>query len=160
MCLRRGLGHGCPGSRAADARGVGQFRCPGVGARYEGTHVYVAPADMAPFVASFIATFGGEASKPATTTVTPTPSSTSFAAVRMRARPLSVFAFTTPIPYPFGAERTGYLVKDLDAAVSAARAAGTDVIVAPFPPYRPRRGDPVAGRGQHAALLAYDQTLV
>ena len=106
---------------------------PGVGAQYDGTQVYVAAADMAPFIASLTATFGGEASKPATTTVTPTPSSTSFAAVRTPAGPLSVFAFTTPIPYPFGAERTGYLVKDLDAAVSAARAAGTDVIVAPFP---------------------------
>ena len=52
--------------------------------------------------------------------------------VRTPAGPLSVFAFTTPIPYPFGAERTGYLVKDMDAAISAARAAGADVIVAPF----------------------------
>ena len=105
---------------------------PGVGAQYDGTHVYVAPADMARFLGSFTATFGGEASKPAITTVTPTPSSTNFAAVRTPAGPLSVFAFTTPIPYPFGAERTGYLVKDLDAAISAARAAGADVIVAPF----------------------------
>ena len=47
--------------------------------------------------------------------------------------PLSVLAFTTPIPYPFGAERIGYLVKDLDAAISAAKEAGADVIVAPFP---------------------------
>ncbi len=105
---------------------------PGVGAQYDGTHVYVAPADMARLLGSFTATFGGEASKPAITTVTPTPSSTNFAAVRTPAGPLSVFAFTTPIPYPFGAERTGYLVKDLDAAISAARAAGADVIVAPF----------------------------
>ena len=111
---------------SADAAG------PAVGAQYDGTHVYVAPADMAPFVASFTATFGGEASKPATTTVTPTPSSARFAAVRTPAGPLSVFAFTTPIPYPFGAERTGYLVKDLDAAINAARAAGADMIVAPF----------------------------
>ena len=106
---------------------------PGVGAQYDGTHVYVAPADMAPFIASFIATFGGQSSKPATTTVTPTPSSASFAAVQTPVGLLSVFAFTTPIPYPFGAERTGYLVKDMDAAVDAAREAGADVIVAPFP---------------------------
>ncbi len=45
---------------------------------------------------------------------------------------LSVFGFKTPVPYPFGAERTGYLVTDLDLAVRAARAAGADVIVAPF----------------------------
>jgi predicted enzyme related to lactoylglutathione lyase len=46
---------------------------------------------------------------------------------------LSVFGFKTPVPWPFGAERTGYLVTDLDAAVSAAKADGADVIVAPFP---------------------------
>jgi predicted enzyme related to lactoylglutathione lyase len=106
---------------------------PGVGAQYDGAHVYVAPADMAPFIASFTATFGGEAAKPATTTVTPTPSSAIFAPVRTPVGPLSVFAFTTPIPYPFGAERTGYLVKDMDVAISAATAAGADVLVAPFP---------------------------
>src|SRR5262249_13716611 len=37
-----------------------------------------------------------------------------------------------PVPYPFGAERTGYLVTDLDLAVRAARDAGADVIVTPF----------------------------
>jgi predicted enzyme related to lactoylglutathione lyase len=45
---------------------------------------------------------------------------------------VSVFGFKTPIPYPFGSERTGYLVTDLDAAVHAARASGADVIVSPF----------------------------
>jgi len=106
---------------------------PGVGAQYDGTHVYVAPADMTPFITSFTATFGGQFTKPATTTVTPTPSSTTFAAVQTPAGPLSVFAFTTPIPYPFGAERTGYLVNDMDVAISAANEAGADVLVAPFP---------------------------
>ena len=105
---------------------------PASARRYDGAHVYVAPADMAPFIASLTATFGGEAAKPTTTTVTPTPSSASFAAVRTPAGPLSVLAFTTPIPYPFGAERTGYLVKDMDAAITAATAAGADVLVAPF----------------------------
>ena len=106
---------------------------PGVGAQYDGTHVYVAPVDMTPFITSFTATFGGQSTKPATTIVTPTPSSTTFAAVQTPAGPLSVFAFTTPIPYPFGAERTGYLVNDMDAAISAAKEAGADVLVAPFP---------------------------
>lgn len=46
---------------------------------------------------------------------------------------LSVFGFKTPIPYPFGLERTGYLVKDMDAAVQAAKANGADVIVDAFP---------------------------
>jgi hypothetical protein len=46
---------------------------------------------------------------------------------------LSVFGFKTPIPYPFGAERTGYLVTDMDAAVQAARANGAALTVATFP---------------------------
>ena len=74
---------------------------PAVGAQYGGTHVYVATADMAPFLTSFTATFGGQSAKPVTTTVTPTPSSTIFEAVQTPAGSLSVFAFTTPIPYPF-----------------------------------------------------------
>ncbi len=45
---------------------------------------------------------------------------------------LSVFGFKTPVPYPFGVERTGYLVTDLDAAVHAAQADGADVLVTPF----------------------------
>ena len=105
---------------------------PGVSAQYDGAHVYLAPADMDPFVKSFIATFGGQAAAPATTTVTPTPSSASFVALRTPVGPLSVLAFTTPIPYPFGSERVGYLVKDLDTAVAAAVAAGATVLVAPF----------------------------
>jgi hypothetical protein len=36
------------------------------------------------------------------------------------------------LPYPFGLERTGYLVTDLDAAVHAAQADGADVVVTPF----------------------------
>jgi predicted enzyme related to lactoylglutathione lyase len=106
---------------------------PGVGPEYDTTHVYVAAADLAPFAASFIATFGGQASKPATMTVTPTPSSATFEAVQTPAGSLSVFAFSTPIPFGFGAERTGFLVKDMDAAIAAAKAAGADVLVEPFP---------------------------
>jgi len=45
---------------------------------------------------------------------------------------LSVFGFKTPVPYPFGLERSGYLVTDLDAAVRAAEADGADVLVSPF----------------------------
>ena len=84
-------------------------------------------------MASFIATFGGTASKARVTSVTPTPSETVLRFILSPVGTLSIFAFRTPIPYPFGAERTGYLVVDLDAAVRAARADGADVIVAPFP---------------------------
>jgi len=45
---------------------------------------------------------------------------------------LSVLGFTTPAPYPFGSERTGYLVTDMDAAIRAARADGADVLVSSF----------------------------
>ena len=103
-----------------------------VGPQYDTTHVYVAPADLDAFVTSFAAACGGTAGKPGVTTVTPTPSSTEFQAVVTPAGLLSVFAFQTPIPFPFGEERTGYLVTDMDRAIKAARAAGAEVVVAPF----------------------------
>ena len=103
-----------------------------VGPQYDTTHVYVAPEDVDRFVASVLATFGGRASNSVVTTVTPTPSQTFWRAVQTPVGGISVFGYKTPIPFPFGEERTGYLVTDLDAAVSAARAAGADVIVAPF----------------------------
>lgn len=105
---------------------------PAVGSQYDSTHVYVAPDQVDRFVASVVATFGGQSTKPVTTTVTPTPSSTSSQLVFTPYGPLSVFGFSTPIPYPFGSERTGYLVSDMDAAIKAARAAGAEVVVAPF----------------------------
>ncbi len=104
-----------------------------VAPQYDTTHVYVAPADFDKFVASLTATFGGTTSKQGVFTVTPTPSATLSQLVLTPFGALSVFGFKTPIPYPFGTERTGYLVTDLDAAAQAARANGADVVVAPFP---------------------------
>ena len=103
-----------------------------VGPQYDTTHVYVAPQDFDRFVASLIATFGGTATKQGVFTVTPTPSSTMSQLVLAPVGSISVFGFKTPIPYPFGLERTGYLVTDMDVAVRAARANGADVLVAPF----------------------------
>ena len=103
-----------------------------IGPQYDTTHVYVAPEDFDRFVTSFVATFGGSLSKQGVLTVTPTPSSTMSQLVFTPVGTLSVFGFKTPVPYPFGVERNGYLVKDLDAAVRAARASGADVIVEPF----------------------------
>ena len=103
-----------------------------VGSQYDTTHVYVAPKDFDRLVASLLATFGGTASKKAATTVTPTPSRTMWQAVSTPVGLLSVLGFTTPAPYPFGSERTGYLVTDMDAATRAARADGADVLVSPF----------------------------
>jgi hypothetical protein len=105
---------------------------PGVAPQYDTTHVYVTPEDFDRFVASLVATFGGTTSKQGVFTVTPTPSSTMSQLVLTPVGTLSVFGFKTPVPYPFGAERTGYLVTDFDAAVQAARTTGADVLVTPF----------------------------
>jgi hypothetical protein len=103
-----------------------------VGPQYDSTHVYVAPADLDNFTSSLVATFGGTKSQPATFSVTPTPSETTFEFVFTPVGSFSVFGFATPIPYPFGSERTGYLVTDFDAAVRSAKAHDADIIVAPF----------------------------
>jgi predicted enzyme related to lactoylglutathione lyase len=105
----------------------------GVGAQYDTTHVYVAPEDVDKFATSFLATFGGQSTKQVVATVTPTPSSTTSQLLQTPVGTVSLFGFKTPIPYPFGAERTGYLVTDIDEAVEAARKAGADVLVATFP---------------------------
>jgi predicted enzyme related to lactoylglutathione lyase len=103
-----------------------------VGPQYDTTHVYVAPQDFDRFVASLIATFDGTTTKQGLFTVTPTPSSTMSQLVMTRAGTVSVFGFKTPVPYPFGLERTGYLVTDLEEAIRAAKGTGADVLVAPF----------------------------
>jgi hypothetical protein len=105
---------------------------PGVAPQYDTTHVYVSPEDFDRFVASLVATFGGTTSKQGVFTVTPTPSSTMSQLVLTPAGTVSVFGFKTPIPYPFGAERTGYLVTDLDGATRSAVEDGADVLVSPF----------------------------
>ena len=104
-----------------------------VGPQYDTTHVYVAPADVDSFVASFLATFGGQSTKQVVATVTPTPSSTTSQLLQTPVGTVSLFGFKTPIPFPFGAERTGFLVADMGFAIKAARAAGADVLVEPFP---------------------------
>src|ERR1700688_2939523 len=103
-----------------------------VGPQYDTTHVYVAPQDFDRFVASLIATFGGTTSKQGVFTVTPTPSSTMSQLVLTPVGTISVFGFKTPVPYPFGLERTGYLVTDMDEATRAAVEDGADVLVSPF----------------------------
>jgi hypothetical protein len=103
-----------------------------VGPQYDTIHVYVAPDQFDHFVASVLATFGGTASQRVVTTVTPTPSRTISQLILTPVGTISVFGFKTPVPFPFGVERTGYLVSDMDAAVRAARSTGVDVVVAPF----------------------------
>jgi hypothetical protein len=105
----------------------------GVGAQYDTTHVYVAPDAVDKFVASFLATFGGQSTKQVVVTVTPTPSSTTSQLLQTPVGTVSLFGFKTPIPHPFGAERTGYLVTDMDEAIQLAKASGADVLVETFP---------------------------
>ena len=122
-----------PAFAEADHQNAGRpMPAVSVGPQYDTTHVYVSSQDIDAFVDSFVATFGGKASQRAVFTVTPTQSKTASQYVQTPVGMLSVFAFQTPIPYPFGNERTGYLVTDMDKAVRAARAAGADVIVDTF----------------------------
>ena len=104
-----------------------------VGPQYDTTHVYVGPEHVDSFAKSFLATFGGSSTKQVIATVTPTPSSTTSQLLQTPVGTVSLFGFQTPIPYPFGLERTGYLVEDMDRAVAAARKAGAAVVVEPFP---------------------------
>jgi hypothetical protein len=127
--------------------GVGQFAPPDIGPaaaadstpnvavapQYDTTHVYVAPQDVDRFAASFLATFGGTSTRQVVAMVTPTASSTMSQLLQTPSGTVSLFGFQTPIPYPFGAERTGYLVTDLDVAIQAARSTGADVLVTSFP---------------------------
>jgi hypothetical protein len=103
-----------------------------VAPQYDTTHVYVVPEDFDRFVASLIATFGGTTSKQGVFRVTPTPSETMSQLVLTPVGTISVFGFKTPIPYPFGLERTGYLVRDMDEAIRTAKATGADLLVASF----------------------------
>ena len=103
-----------------------------IGPQYDTTHVYVTPDDFDHFVASVLATFGGTTTKQVVTTVTPTASSTLSQLILTPVGSISVFGYKTPVPFPFGVERTGYLVSDMDAAVSAAKVTGADVLVTPF----------------------------
>jgi len=117
---------------AAGKTAAAQGMSVAVGPQYDSTHVYVAPADFDAFVNSFVATFGGKPSKRTLSNVTPVPSSAEFQAVLTPVGVLSIFAYQTPVPFPFGLERTGYRVTDMDQAIKAARAAGAEVIVEPF----------------------------
>jgi predicted enzyme related to lactoylglutathione lyase len=124
---------GIPGATATGDRAMSaQNASVAVGPQYDSTHVYVAPNDLDAFVDSFVATFGGQPSKTSVMNVLPVTSSTALQFLLTPVGTLSVFAFKTPIPFPFGQERTGYLVSDMDRAIKAARADGAEVIVEPW----------------------------
>nr|WP_235523039.1 glyoxalase [Novosphingobium sp. Leaf2] len=104
-----------------------------VGPQYDTTHVYVPQQQYDAFMQSFVATFGGKLSPQGQFQVTPTPSKTKSQLALTPAGTVSGFGFLTPIPYPFGHERTGYLVSDMDAAVAAARKHGAVRLITTFP---------------------------
>jgi predicted enzyme related to lactoylglutathione lyase len=133
LVLTLGLAVGCQHVSAfAQSAQTAESVSVAVGSQYDTTHVYVAPKDFDRFVASLLATFGGMKTKQGVFTVTPTQSSTMSQLVLTPVGSVSVFGFKTPIPYPFGLERTGYLVTDMDEAVRAAKATGADVLVTTF----------------------------
>lgn len=107
-------------------------RTQAVGPQYDSVHVYVDPAQFDSFVHSWIVTFGGTTSQAVTTHVTPTASTTRSQLILSPVGTLSVFGFLSPIPYPFGTERGGWLMADLDTGLAQARAAGAATVVAPF----------------------------
>jgi predicted enzyme related to lactoylglutathione lyase len=115
-----------------DARAATPTPAVAVGPQYDTTHVYVAPEDVDRFAQSFLATFGGQSTRQVVTTVTPTSSSTTAQLLQTPVGTVSLFGFKTPVPYPFGSERNGYLVTDMDVAIKAARQAGADVLVSTF----------------------------
>lgn len=104
-----------------------------VGPQYDSVHVYVAPGQLDAFVNSWLGTFGGSTKPQAVVTVTPTPSQTKSQLILSPVGTISAFEFTTAVPYPFGSERTGWLMADFDAGVQQARDAGAAVVVEPFP---------------------------
>jgi hypothetical protein len=118
---------------AQSPQGKGSVSNVAIGAQYDTTHVYVEPSDVNAFVASFLGTFGGKGTNQVVATVTPTPSSTTSQLLQTPVGTVSLFGFKTPIPAPFGDERTGYLIANMDAAINAARASGAEVMVTPFP---------------------------
>ena len=118
---------------AQSPQGAGPVSNIAIGAQYDTTHVYVVPSDANAFAASFLGTFGGKSTNQVIATVTPTPSSTTSQLLQTPVGTVSLFGFKTPIPAPFGNERTGYLIANMDAAIKAARANGAEVVVTPFP---------------------------
>ena len=104
-----------------------------VGPQYDTTHVYIDdPTHYDDFVNAFTATFGGKPSQRLTANVMPVPANTQLQYVWSPVGTLSTFSFLTPIPFPFGQERTGWLVTDMDKALAAARASGAEVVVDKF----------------------------
>jgi len=128
--LAAGLLASAPAARGAQA--PAKPASVAVGPQYDTAHVYVAPGNVAAFVRSWEATFGGTNTTPKVTDVTPTPSETISELVLSPVGTLSVFGYTTPAPYAFGQERGGDLVTSFGAGVADATRSGALLVVSPW----------------------------
>jgi hypothetical protein len=118
---------------AAPAPAPTQAQPVSYGPQYAAAHVYLEPGSMPAFVRSWEAAFGGShLDFIDNVDVTPTPSSALWTFITSPVGDLSVFDYHTPLPHPFGEERTGWGVTDVDAALKAARHSGAYELVAPF----------------------------
>ena len=97
-----------------------------VAPQYGTTHVYVKHGEMDTFVSSILHTFGGTSTSRVLVNVTPVSSETYSQLILTPSGSFSVFDFQTPVPHPFGGERHGYLVRDMDIAIKQAKEAGAD----------------------------------
>jgi hypothetical protein len=113
--------------------GASQAQPVSYGPQYAVAHVYLEPGTMPAFVRSWEATFGGSHYDFVdNANVTPTPSKALWTFITSRVGHLSVFDYHTPKPHPFGEERTGWGVTDVDKALKAAKRSGAYELVAPF----------------------------
>jgi hypothetical protein len=130
-----------------------------VGPQYQTSHVYVSQSDVDLFVASLIATFGGSKKPRRFVQITPMPSEAISQLVQTPVGTFSVLGFRTPIPYPFGVERYGYMVNDLEAALAVAKNHGADIVVAAFPDAFGNDAIIEWPGGLHVQLYAHKQKL-
>ena len=127
-----------------------------VGPQYDSTHVYVAPADFDRFVASFVATFGGTASKRACHGYADAEPDHVAACSDAGREPLGVrLRDTCSLSLRRRADRLSRRGHGHRRPGGPRRWGGRHRRPVPRSD-RPRRGDPVAGRREHAALLAHD----
>ncbi|QNT78316.1 glyoxalase [Entomobacter blattae] len=95
-------------------------------------HVYLKKGTLDAFTKSFVSTFGGTIQEGGTVQITPTKSSVQLAFIFSPVGSLSVFDFATALPAPFGQERTGFMVSDLQQALLTARQLGAKALIETF----------------------------
>lgn len=134
LTLLAGASTPAPGAHPVHNRAAtSQAQPVSYGPQYAAAHVYLEPGTMPAFVRSWEATFGGSHYDFVdNANVTPTPSKALWTFITSPVGHLSVFDYHTPKPHPFGEERTGWGVTDVDKALNAAKRSGAYELVAPF----------------------------